>query len=120
MKKEYTITPAEYKAKVREINDIGYRHGHFNRERGEYELANNVPDRVRNRFNKLRMEVEQTPRPKDKIFFANEDLYNLWLNRDTDEPITARELYNIVLTIGREIESAENRAVSSATWNGYV
>lgn len=118
MKKAYTITPAEYVEKKRKIEEIGYKNGWFKPERGEYELARDTPERIKGRFDKLTKEVKETPIPKENIFFINEDLYNLWLNRDTDEPITARELYSIVSAIGWAIKDAEGRAISSAIWDG--
>ena len=57
------------------------------------------------------------PIPNDKTFFRGTDIYNLWLNRDTDEPITARELYNIIASISKEIKDAESSARSAANWN---
>lgn len=121
MKKAYTITPEEYLEKKREIDGIGYRHGRFDRKTGKYKLAESTSDRVRKRFDKLTKEVKETPVPNNRLFFKNPDIYNLWLNRDTDEPITARELYNIVEAIGKaigEAESSARTAASFANWDG--
>ena len=121
MKKAYTITPEQYHDKRAEITAIGYRHGWQNRETGEYKLADGTSDRVRKRFDKLTKEVKETPVPDNRLFFKNPDIYNLWLNRDTDEPITARELYNIVEAIGKaigEAESSARTAAAYANWDG--
>jgi hypothetical protein len=52
-------------------------------------------------------------------FFRCQELYNLWLNRDNDKPVTTKELYNVVATIAEAIAEAENRAKSHATWSGW-
>lgn len=121
MKKAYAITPEQYHDKRATITAIGYHHGWCNRETGEYKLAEGTSTGVKNRFDKLTKEVKETPVPDNRLFFKNPDIYNLWLNRDTDEPITARELYNIVEAIGKaigEAESSARTAAAYANWDG--
>lgn len=115
MKKAYSITPDQYHEKKAQIRDIGYKNGWYSYETNKYRLSDSTPERTRKRFEKLTKECEEMPIPNDKTFFRGTDIYNLWLNRDTDEPITARELYNIIASISEEIKSAESMA-RSAGW----
>lgn len=116
MKKAYTITPEQYREKQREINKIGYKNGWYDQKTGRYTLSEGTNPRTRKHFENLTKACNEMPKPKDKRFFMDTDIYNLWLNRHTDEPITARELYNIVTAIFGEIGDAENRA--SYEWDG--
>ena len=118
MKKAYKLTPEEYKTKCEEIRGIVYHHGYHSNQTGKDYLSENTSERVRNRYEKLKAEVDETEIPDDFFFFHNADLYNLYLNRDTDEPITARELYNIVSAISKAVKDAKDSAVSSSYWNG--
>ena len=115
MKKAYSITPDQYHEKQVQIRDIAYKNGWYNYETGKYRLSDTTPERTRKRFEKLTKECEEMPIPNDKTFFRGTDIYNLWLNRDTDEPITARELYNIIASISEEIKATESMA-RSAGW----
>lgn len=115
MKKAYSITPDQYREKQAQIRDIGYKNGWYNYETSKYRLSDSTPERTRKRFEKLTKECEEMPIPSDKTFFRGTDIYNLWLNRDTDEPITSRELYNIVASISQDIKAAESMA-RSAGW----
>ena len=119
MKKTYTITPDQYREKQSQINNIGYKNGWYDYETNKYRLSDSTPERTRERFEKLTKECEEMPIPSDKTFFLGTDIYNLWLNRDTDEPITARELYNIIASISEEIKDAESSAKSSAAWSNW-
>ena len=117
MKKAYTITPAQYKTKQYEINRIGYNNG-WMLETGEWKLSDDTNPRTRKHFENLVKECEEMPKPKNKVFFRGTDIYNLWLNRHSDEPVTARELYNIVESIAEAISEAESRATrSAADWD---
>lgn len=124
MRKAYTITPDEYREKRREINNIGYKNGWNDPKTGRYTLSEGTGPGTRKRFENLTRECDGMPKPEDKLFFMGTDIYNLWLNRDTDEPVTARELYNIIKTVGDAISQAESNARSSAvvwdTWGGRV
>lgn len=117
MKKAYKITPAQYKAKQEEIKRIGYKNGWDDRETGEWRLSDDTNPRTRKHFENLVKECEEMPKPSNKVFFKGTEIYNLWLNRYTDEPITASELYNIVESIAEVISEAESRAKSEAHWN---
>lgn len=119
MKKAYTITPEQYREKQREINKIGYKNGWSDPKTGIYTLSEGTNPRTRKHFENLTKECDEMPKPKDKLFFMGTDIYNLWLNRHTDEPITARELYNIIKTVGEAISQAESNAKSSAVWDNW-
>lgn len=119
MKKAYTITPDQYREKQIQINHIGYKNGYSDPKTDKYTLSSHTNPRTRERFEKLTKECEEMPIPSDKTFFLGTDIYNLWLNRDTDEPITARELYNIIASISEAIKQAESSAKSSAAWSSW-
>jgi hypothetical protein len=117
MKKAYTITPEEYREKQKEINDIDYKYGYdCGRNHSCHRLSVKTPEKVRQRYEELNKECNEMPMPNSGVYFRGTDIYNLWLNRNNDEPITARELYNIVTAIFGEIGDAENRA--SYEWDG--
>ena len=115
MKKSYTITPEEYHKKLEEIRDIKYKYGCSDFAT----ISENAPERVKKRFNKLIAEVKAFAEPQDSLFLRNPDLYNLWLNRNTDEPITARELFNIIAGVSEAIDRAEDRAKTHADWANF-
>ena len=119
MKRAYTITPEQYHEKQAQIREIVYKNGRYDYETKKYRLLSSTPERTCKQFEKLTKECEEMPIPSDKTFFRGTDIYNLWLNRDTDEPITARELYNIIASISEEIKDAESSAKSSAVWNNW-
>ena len=119
MKKAYTITPDQYLEKKAEIRKIGYNNGWEDYRTNKYVLSEGTPERTRRRFEKLTKECEEMPMPSDRIFFRGTDIYNLWLNRDTDEPITARELYNIIASVSEEIKEAESSARSAAAYSNW-
>ena len=120
MKKAYTITPDEYHELRQEIHKIDYRYGYeCGSGHSQRRLSPSTPERTRKRYEKLTAECEAMPKPENHLFFRNPDLYNLWLNRYTNEPITARELYNIVAGIAESIGDAEDRAKSSAAWSNW-
>ena len=111
MKKAYTITPDRYTENNGIIRDVEYNYGHQESEETYMGFKfktvvdiEDVPKYKRKRYERAVRENAEVVKPSlnNSIFFYNEDNYNLWLNRDTDEPITARELYNIV----RAIETA--------------
>lgn len=128
MKKAYTITPAQYDANVKTMNDIEYRTGYskataHHRLLSGQTIEETTPKKTKDRYNKAYEENKGVKVPSNEFFFINEVLYNLWLNRDTDEPITAREMYAIVNTICEEIDAAESSASSAAyyaNWDGHV
>lgn len=119
MKRAYTITPEQYHKKQAQIREIGYKNGRYDYETNKYRLLSSTPERTCKQFEKLTKECEEMPIPNDKTFFRGTDIYNLWLNRDTDEPITARELYNIIASISKEIKDAESSARSAANWDDW-
>lgn len=103
MKKAYTITPKEYFKKLDELDEIEYRHG---------EDAKYASERIQKKYKRLTEQTKAFKEPKDAMFLRNADLYNLWLNKDTDEPITAKELFNIINGITGEMRDD----ISSATY----
>ena len=120
MKKAYAITPDDYRDKVREIRKIDYQYGYeCGPNHCQHRLSSSTPEKTKKRYEKLTEECNTMPKPENHLFFRNTDLYNLWLNRNTDEPITAQELYNIVAGIAGAITAAEDRAKSTAIWSDY-
>ena len=116
MKKAYTITPEEYYKKLDEIRKIEYNYGYqCGPDYRQYRLSSSTPEKIKKRYEKLKSETENLPKPKDSVFFRNTDLYNLWLNRETDEPVTAKELFNIVTGISGAIDAAK----SAAVWSNF-
>ena len=111
MKKAYAITPERYRSNIKVMEDARYHHG---------ESLVNAPESVKKKCIKAAKENATIGElPKERIFFENEVMYNLFLNRDTDEPITARELYAIVQTLSEAIEEAEDRARTAAAYTDY-
>ena len=94
MNKAYTITPEEYCGKSSEIRRIEYSYG---------DDAIYAPARIRSHYKNLKKICADFEEPADSMFMRNADLYNLWLNQDTTEPITARELFNIINGIREEL-----------------
>ena len=119
MKRAYTITPEQYHEKRKEIEHIGYKNGHSDPQTGKYTLSPYTNPRTRKHFENLTKECDEMPIPDDKTFFLGTDIYNLWLNRHSDEPVTAKELYNIVASISQAIKQAESSARSAANWSGW-
>lgn len=111
MKKAYTITPEEYKFKAEQIRNIEYKYG---------DKAAYAPETTKKRYDKLVKECAEFPTPANRsanrIFMTNTDLYNLWLNQHTDEPITAKELFNIIKGI-TEVMS-DKISTASYQWDG--
>ena len=108
MQKAYKLTPAEYQKKRDEMSKIVYRYG---------DDARHAPEEIREKYNKLKEETKLFPIPEFdecSMFFRNPEIYNLWLNRDMDEPVTSRELFKIIWAVKQEIEDAASRAACSA------
>ena len=123
MKQSYNITPKQYKDNKTIIRNIKEKYN-YPQEKGWRYLdgttaEEHTPEKVKNQYKKAVEENKAFEIPKNKVFLANTDIYNLYLNRDTDEPITARELYNIVSCLLEEIEDTEDRAESYSIWNGW-
>ena len=120
MKQSYNITPKQYKENKKLIRDIKAKYNYPQEKEWKYldgtTADDHTPEKVKKQYKKAVEENKAFEAPKNRVFLANTDIYNLYLNRDTDEPITARELYNIVTAIFGEIEDAENRA--SYEWDG--
>ena len=100
MKQAYKMKLEDYWKKRGQVNDIRYRYSVGYNDT----LNEKTPEKVVKRYKKLKTEMEEMPKPDSQLFFLNTDIYNLWLNRDTDEPITARELYNILEATARYLD----------------
>lgn len=113
MKKAYKLTPIEYRINEKYIKNVEYQYGND---------VSSYPKEVARKYRKAVKENKSVETPgRNSIFFTNETMYNLWLNRDTDEPITARELYSIVEGIAEAIDKAESSAKTAAAyanWDG--
>ena len=108
MKKKYKITPYEYHQKIDDMGKITYKTGYDGtREPNEFQA------KYKDKYDKLKAETESIEVPEDGFYFYNEVVYNLWLNRDTDEPITAKELYTIIETMRNDFDSR----IRTATYN---
>ena len=123
MKQSYNITPKQYKDNEKVIDKIKYKYN-YPQEKGWRYLdgttaEEHTPEKVKEQYKKAVEENKAFAKPKNDIFLSNTDIYNLYLNRDTDEPITAMELYNIVSCLLDEIEDAEDRAESSSIWDNW-
>lgn len=103
MKRAYTITPEGYKHKAEQIRNIEWKYG---------DNAECAPESTKKRYDKLVKECAEFPIPANPIFMKNVDLYNLWLNQHTDEPITAEELFNII----KGITEVMSDRICSATY----
>ena len=114
MKKAYTITPEKYRKNQETIGDIKYKYG-YPLEAGWRLLGGDIPETIKKKADKATSENASVEKPENGLYFRNKDIYNLWLNRDTDEPITARELFNIVEAISEAIDGAR----SAAAWSNY-
>lgn len=107
MKKKCAITYKEYKEKIEKLHIIEQKYG---------DNAKFASEKTKKTYDKLVKECAEFPRPSNPLFMESADLYNLWLNRNTDEPITIRELFDITTAV-MEVMS---RKISSATyqWDG--
>ena len=113
MKKAYTFTPQQRQKNIKIMADARYKYGSD---------LTKAPEKVKAKCTKAASEnATFTDLPENTMYLDNEVMYNLYLNRDTDEPITARELYVITETIFKAIWKAEDRAKTSAAyanWDG--
>ena len=123
MKKAYTITPEKYEKNRDTIYDIKYKYNYPHEGSWRYldgtTADDHTPEKVKKKYNKAVEENKTFVKPENDIFLSNTDIYNLYLNRDTDEPITAREFYNIVTALLSGIDEAEDRAETSAVWSNW-
>ena len=98
MKKAYKLTPEDCWRKQGQIREIEYKYK--NTVTGEIDAS----PRIAKRHKKLTEEVNSMPLPPCQLFMNNADIYNLWLNKNTSEPVTAKELYNIVSAMMRHMQ----------------
>ncbi len=110
MKKAYTITLEDYKRKIEKLRIIEQKYG---------DNAEFASEKIKKTYDKLVKECAEFPKPKNPLFMESADLYNLWLNRNTDKPITTRELFDITTAVmevmGRKISSATYQWDGSST-----
>lgn len=123
MKKAYTISPEQYRANEVLIYEIKNKYNYPQEGGWRYldgtTAEEHTPESVKKKWKKATEENKKFKKPRSRFFTKNDDLYNLWLNRDTDEPVTARELYNIVASIREAIADAESRASSSSSLSDW-
>ena len=106
MKKAYTITPAKYFDNLKYIRSVEYRYG---------EDTSDYPKTTLKKYEKAVKENASVEKPKASLFFKNEVMYNLWLNRETEEPVTAKELFTIVSTLNEYFKDKISSA--SCDWS---
>lgn len=101
MKKAYKITPQKFQQNCETISRIEYKYG------------SHIPETMKKGYDKIKAQNAEFEKP-DKSFFymENEFVYNLYLNRNEDEPVTSRELYAIVNTLLEKTDSM----IRTATW----
>ena len=117
MKKSYKVSPKEYNEAKHNLYRIEYHYG-YNGKNGK-SLVDGAGRTFEKRYPEIAKQykeseeiVNNTPVPENDLFFKNVFMYNLWLNRKEDEPITSRELYAILNTLAEEMKSK----ISTATY----
>ena len=117
MKKSYKVSPKEYNEAKHNLYQIEYRYG-YNGKNGKSlvdgagrTFEERYPE-IAKRYKEAEEIVKNTPVPENDMFFKNVFMYNLWLNRKEDEPITSRELYAILNTLAEDMKSR----ISTATY----
>lgn len=98
MKKKYKITPDQYRDKIDKMYDITYKTGYDG-----IKNADRCSRYLKEKYDKYHEETSKMDIPEDKLFFMNEVIYNLYLNRNEDEPVTSKELYKIIETVVDDI-----------------
>jgi len=100
MKKAYKITPQKFQQNREAITRIEYKYGSY------------VPETMKKGYDKLKAQNAEFVKPDKPFYMENEFVYNLYLNRNVDEPVTSRELYAIVNTLLGKTDSM----IRTATW----
>ena len=133
MKQSYAIGPEKYSKNIDTMNEIEYNTGYTHKDAKKVNpftgktKAESTPKNLVTKYEKAYAENKQFEKqlPKgeereeflESAFCENDTMFNLWLNRNTDEPITARELYQVVKVLLGEVDDAETRA-SLSGWDG--
>lgn len=107
MKKPDTISVEKFRENNHFILNTEYRFGN-NTER--------MPKTTAQKYNKALEENGGFELPTDRFFMTNDVVYALFKNRDTDEPVTARELYIIIETLRGKI--SDEISVATYDYNG--
>ena len=100
MKKAYKITPQKFQQNCEAISRIDYKYG------------SHIPETMKKGYDRMKAQNAEFEEPKQSFYMENEFVYNLYLNRNEDEPITSRELYAIINTLIEKTDSM----IRSATW----
>lgn len=100
MKKAYKITPQKFQQNCEAISRIEYKYG------------SHIPETMKKGYDRMKAQNAEFEEPKLSFYMENEFVYNLYLNRNVDEPITSRELYAIVNTLLEKTDSM----IRTATW----
>lgn len=100
--------PAKYYELLQTIRDIEYKYG---------DNVANMPKSTAKRYEKALSEIAEieTPEGEDYARFFDTrtpELYDLWLGRESDEPVSKRELYAIVKDILSRVERVDSSIVS--------
>lgn len=93
MKKNYIMTPEEYRRKDRKISEISSKL--FGHRFGRTKAKIDVP-KEKVKLATLEAELAKVDVPDEKFYFKNETVYNLYMNRNNKEPITSDEMVKIV------------------------
>lgn len=104
--------PARYWELSDIINDIEYNYGND---------TNSMPDSIAKRYEKAKKEMEELKVPKgaeySRFFDANYPaLYDLWLKKDSDKPITGKELFSVVNALLDKIRKVDS-SIASHIWS---
>ena len=100
--------PAKYYELWDTIREIEYKYG---------KNVADMPKTTAKRYEKVKKEMTEIEVPKGEDyprFFEprTPELYNLWLGRESDEPVSKRELYAIVKDILSRVERVDNSITS--------
>ena len=82
---------------------------------GKIHLSNKTPKKVKTEYENLKKKVENYQEPENVFFGRSDELYKLWANRESDEPVTFKMLYDVVV----EVADAIRRAEISASYSNY-
>lgn len=82
---------------------------------GKIHLSEKTPKKVKTEYENLKKKVENYQEPDEAFFKRSDALYKLWVNRDCEEPITFKMLYDVVAEVSYAIREAE----ANASYSNY-